>query len=77
MKWGLIIILFWSKMEFEPAAEVECPHCGEFFATFLDLSQGNTQYIEDCQVCCKPIQFKVEVEDLETEEFTVSVEPAT
>jgi len=59
----------------EPTAEIECPHCGEFFTTFLDLSQGDTEYIEDCQVCCKPIMIKVLVEDLETEEFTVSVEP--
>lgn len=63
------------SMQFEPAVEIECPHCGERFTTFLDLSQGNTEYLEDCQVCCKPIMIQVQVEDLENEDYSVSVEP--
>ena len=41
---------------------VECPYCGESFETLLDLSAGSASYIEDCQVCCQPIEFKVEVD---------------
>lgn len=38
---------------------VECPYCGESFETLLDLSAGSASYIEDCTVCCQPIEFDV------------------
>jgi Cysteine-rich CPXCG len=41
---------------------VRCPYCGETFETLVDLSSGSTSYIEDCQVCCRPIEFNLEVE---------------
>jgi hypothetical protein len=42
---------------------VQCPYCGESFETTIDLSSGSTSYIEDCQVCCQPMEFSVEVAD--------------
>lgn len=42
---------------------VQCPYCGEPFDTTIDLSSGSTSYIEDCQVCCQPIEFSVEIAD--------------
>lgn len=42
---------------------VQCPYCGESFETMVDLSSGSTSYIEDCQVCCQPIEFSLEVAD--------------
>ena len=42
--------------------EVECPYCGEVFPTMADTSQGSYQTIEDCQVCCRPIQLEVDCE---------------
>jgi hypothetical protein len=42
---------------------VQCPYCGESFETTIDLSSGSTSYIEDCQVCCQPIEFRLEVTD--------------
>jgi hypothetical protein len=41
---------------------VACPYCGEPFETRVDLSAGSAQYIEDCQVCCRPIQFHLQVD---------------
>jgi hypothetical protein len=41
---------------------VECPYCGEAFETLIDLSAGSATYIEDCQVCCQPIEFTLEVD---------------
>ena len=38
----------------EEPIEVDCPFCGEHFTTFVDISSGSQQYIEDCQVCCRP-----------------------
>jgi len=40
--------------------QVYCPYCGEQFGVFLDLSQGNQRTIEDCYVCCRPIEFVIE-----------------
>ena len=42
---------------------VQCPYCGEAFETVIDLSSGSTRYIEDCQVCCQPIEFALGVGD--------------
>jgi hypothetical protein len=41
---------------------VTCPYCGESFTTVVDYSAGYQQYIEDCQVCCRPIEFVVHVD---------------
>jgi hypothetical protein len=33
----------------------QCAGCGEWNETFVDESAGGRQqYVEDCQVCCKP-----------------------
>lgn len=40
---------------------VQCPYCGEPFETQLDLSAGSATYIEDCQICCQPIELAFEV----------------
>lgn len=42
---------------------VQCPYCGEPFDTVVDLSSGSTSYIEDCQICCRPIELRLEVSD--------------
>ena len=41
---------------------VECPHCGESIDVFIDPSAPQQEYIEDCGVCCRPINFRVTVE---------------
>ncbi|MFO1394506.1 MAG: CPXCG motif-containing cysteine-rich protein [Steroidobacteraceae bacterium] len=42
---------------------IQCPHCGERFETAVDLSAGSFSYVEDCQVCCQPIEIACEVDD--------------
>lgn len=42
---------------------VQCPYCGQGFETVVDLSSGSASYIEDCQICCRPIEFSLEVAD--------------
>ena len=42
---------------------VDCPYCGESFETAVDVSAGPFRYIEDCQVCCQPIELTGEVDD--------------
>jgi|AntRauTorcE11898_2_1112593.scaffolds.fasta_scaffold26855_1 transposase-like protein len=37
--------------------QIDCPYCGETLSIVIDPSAGNQQqYIEDCHVCCRPIQ---------------------
>jgi hypothetical protein len=47
-----------SMLEF---VEITCPYCGESFETGVDASAGSTSYIEDCQVCCRPMEVEVRV----------------
>lgn len=37
----------------------QCPCCGETVEAVLDLSGGDQHYIEDCPVCCRPLNFSV------------------
>lgn len=36
-----------------------CPYCGEPETVVIDCSQGSRSYIEDCQVCCRPMELTV------------------
>jgi len=36
---------------------IGCPYCGEAIRVLIDSSEMDQQYIEDCQVCCRPINF--------------------
>ncbi len=38
---------------------LQCPYCGEHFATSIDLTGGEQEYVEDCQVCCRPIVVRI------------------
>jgi len=38
---------------------IGCPYCGEMINVLIDSSDMEQQYIEDCQVCCKPINFLI------------------
>ncbi len=33
-----------------------CPYCWQEISFVLDLSAGEQTYIEDCEVCCRPIK---------------------
>ncbi len=39
--------------------EITCPYCGEKFEVLIDMQDMGQQYIEDCQVCCRPITFSI------------------
>ena len=43
-------------------AEIQCPHCGEIYASMIDTSQGPHVTTEDCPVCCRPIRLDVSCE---------------
>lgn len=38
-------------------SSVYCPYCGESIEVLLNPEDVGAEYIEDCQVCCRPIEF--------------------
>ena len=42
---------------------INCPYCGELITILVDGSIEIQQYIEDCQVCCRPIDIHVNVSE--------------
>ena len=49
--------------QLEQFVAVQCPYCGERLETRVDLTAGEREYIEDCEVCCRPIEFGIELEE--------------
>lgn len=35
-----------------------CPFCMEQISMVIEVYSGNQSYIEDCEVCCRPIEIK-------------------
>lgn len=52
--------------------QVQCPHCGEIITSTADTSQGDYSTIEDCEVCCAPMNIEVICEPGEVEEVRVT-----
>lgn len=42
-----------------PLIDLCCPYCGETIALAIDDSAGEQAYVEDCHVCCRPIEITV------------------
>ena len=42
---------------------INCPYCGESMSIVIDVSAGGQSYIEDCQICCQPMQISFEVDE--------------
>ena len=42
---------------------IDCPYCGERFEIVVDCSIEQQDYVEDCFVCCRPINLSVFVDD--------------
>ncbi|KAF1723025.1 CPXCG motif-containing cysteine-rich protein [Pseudoxanthomonas wuyuanensis] len=57
-----------------PAEDIVCPYCGETITVFVDDSAGEQSYIEDCQVCCRPIQIRLRLDRDGTPQLSVSAE---
>ena len=37
--------------------KIQCPYCSETIDVVIDCSVEQQNYIEDCEVCCRPINF--------------------
>ncbi|MEE4238600.1 MAG: CPXCG motif-containing cysteine-rich protein, partial [Anderseniella sp.] len=36
-------------------SRIDCPYCGEPIILLIDEGDAGVDYIEDCQVCCRPM----------------------
>ena len=49
-------------MDFLQTHELNCPYCGEVIQVVVDCSINAQEYIEDCQVCCRPINISIAID---------------
>ena len=47
----------------------QCPHCCSEISMILDASVSQQTYIEDCEVCCNPIEISPIFEEGELMNF--------
>ena len=40
-----------------------CPYCWQQISMVLDTSVENQTYVEDCEVCCQPIEITYDISD--------------
>jgi hypothetical protein len=72
----LLILLILSKildLVVLVEIQIQCPHCGEVITSTADTSQGDYSTIEDCEVCCAPMNIEVVCEPGRVEEVRVSL----
>lgn len=48
----------------------QCPYCWEEISMILDTSVLEQTYIEDCEVCCNPIEVTPRFEENELTSFS-------
>jgi transcription elongation factor Elf1 len=49
----------------------DCPHCWENQLKLIDPSVEIQNFIEDCEVCCNPLEFDIRVVNNNLESFSV------
>ncbi|PHS51752.1 MAG: CPXCG motif-containing cysteine-rich protein [Lutibacter sp.] len=37
----------------------QCPYCWESISMLFDSSVAHQKYVEDCEICCNPIEIEV------------------
>lgn len=46
-----------------------CPYCWQVISMILDLSVEEQSYVEDCEVCCNPVQVSYTTDNFELQDF--------
>ena len=41
---------------------IQCPFCGQEFEITVDTSIASQQFTTDCEICCRPMEIRVECE---------------
>jgi hypothetical protein len=65
--------LYGLEPVFEPGADaggalsefvqLHCPWCGEVFHSAVDLTTADRTWVEDCQICCRPMRVTVDLDE--------------
>lgn len=42
---------------------IQCPYCWETISILLDTSVADQTYVEDCEVCCNPMELRITCRD--------------
>jgi transcription elongation factor Elf1 len=50
-----------------------CPYCGQKISMVLDTSVRRQTYVEDCEVCCNPIEIRYAVDEEGSIDFEARV----
>ena len=50
----------------------DCPHCWQNQLKMIDPSILNQQFIEDCETCCNPLEFNIQVQENIVQSFDVN-----
>ena len=54
--------------------EYNCPYCTTLVSTLVDPSIEEQSYVEDCELCCNPIEFFVKLNGGKVIEFNCKPE---
>ncbi len=54
--------------------EIQCPFCAEPITILIDTSVAKQEYVEDCEVCCRPMVIKYQVQGGEVTELLIERE---
>jgi hypothetical protein len=49
-------------MNVEQSVTVQCPYCAQSFEIMVDCSMEHQEYVEDCEVCCRPVTLVITVD---------------
>ncbi|HET8809597.1 MAG TPA: CPXCG motif-containing cysteine-rich protein [Flavobacteriaceae bacterium] len=49
----------------------QCPFCWEEISMLLDPSVSDQIYVEDCEICCNPLEIHVKFENRELVQFEI------
>jgi transcription elongation factor Elf1 len=47
----------------------QCPYCWETISVLVDTSENEQTYIEDCEVCCNPMELTMNFSNQELQSF--------
>jgi hypothetical protein len=61
-------------MDLIAQAEIRCPHCGQVFPLEVDTSEAEQTFIEDCNICCRPMTLTIRSEPGTVLDVTISDE---
>ncbi len=50
----------------------QCPYCWKDISVLLDPSVSSQKYIEDCEICCNPMEINVAFSNTELQSLEIN-----